>query len=60
MDSKLIEVYAVEEIDIDRSYNKKGKKRQTHLEIIGGWVSYALRSGHRPEILEVIICKSET
>lgn len=36
MDSKLIEVYAVEEIDIDRSYNKKGKKRQTHLEIIGG------------------------
>ena len=50
---------AVEEKPIDRAYNAKGKKRQTHLEVMGG-IAYAVRSGYVARVLEVIECKSET
>ena len=30
----------------DRDYNKKGKKREPRIEVLGGGVSYALRTSH--------------
>lgn len=57
--NETIEVVAVEEKPIDRAYNAKRAKRQTHLEVIGG-IAYAIRSGYVARILEVIECKSET
>ena len=58
--NKIIEVVAVEEQPIDRSYNEKRAKRQTHLEVMGGGIAYAVRSGYIARVLEVIECKSET
>lgn len=58
--NKLIEVVAVEEQPIDRSYNAKRQERQTNLEVMGGGVAYAIRSGYVARVLEVIECKSET
>ena len=34
--NEIIEAVAVEEKPIDRAYNAKGQKRQTHLEVMGG------------------------
>ena len=34
--NEAIEAVAVEEKPIDRAYNAKGQKRQTHLEVMGG------------------------
>ena len=36
--NETIEAVAVEEKPIDRAYNAKGQKRQTHLEVMGGGV----------------------
>lgn len=58
--NETIEVIAVEEKPIDRTYNAKGQKRQTHLEVMGGGIAYAVRSGYIARVLEVIECKSET
>lgn len=58
--NELIEAVAVEEKPIDRAYNAKSKERQTHLEVMGGGVAYAVRSGYVARVLEVIECKSET
>ena len=33
---EMLKVVAVEEKSIDRAYNTKGQKRQTHLEVMGG------------------------
>lgn len=49
--NETIEVVAVEEKPIDRSYNAKRKERQTHLEVMGGGVAYAVRSGRIPYII---------
>ena len=58
--NETIEVVAAEEKPIDRAYNEKGQKRQTHLEVMGGGIAYAIRSGYVARVLEVIECKSET
>lgn len=58
--NKLIEVVAVEEQPVNRAYNAKGKERQTHLEVMGEGVAYAVRSGYVARVLEVVECKSET
>ena len=58
--NETIEVVAVEEKPIDRAYNAKRAKRQTHLEAMGGGIAYAVRSGYVARVLEVIECKSET
>lgn len=58
--NKTIEAVAIEEKSIDRAYNAKGQKRQTHLEVMGGGIAYAVRSGYVARVLEVIECKSET
>ena len=34
--NEMIEVVAVEEKPIDRTYNAKGQDRRTHLEVMGG------------------------
>lgn len=34
--NETIEMVAIEERPIDRAYNAKGQKRQTHLEVMGG------------------------
>ena len=47
----IIEVIAVEEKPIDRAYNAKGQDRRTHLEVMGGGVAYAVRSGRIPYII---------
>lgn len=57
--NETIEVVAVEEKPIDRAYNAKRAKRQTHLEVMGG-IAYAVRSRYVARVLEVIECKSET
>lgn len=57
--NETIEVVAVEERPIDRAYNAKMAKRQTHLEVMGG-IAYAVRSGYVARVLEVIECKLET
>ena len=57
--NEIIEVVAVEEKPIDRAYNAKRAKRQTHIEVMGG-IAYAVRSGYVARVLEVIECKSET
>lgn len=57
--NETIEVVAVEEQPIDRAYNAKGQKRQTHLDVMGG-IAYAVRSGYFARVLEVIECKLET
>ena len=57
---EMLKVVSVEEKPIDRAYNAKGKERQTHLEVMGGGVAYAVRSGYIARVLEVIECKSET
>lgn len=49
--NEIIEVVAVEEKSIDRAYNAKGKERQTHLEVMGGGIAYAVRSGRIPYII---------
>ena len=56
---EMLKVVAVEEKPIDRAYNAKDQKRQTHLEVMGG-IAYAVRSGYVARVLEVIECKSET
>ena len=58
--NETIEVVAVEEKPIDRAYNAKRAKRQTHLEVMRGGIAYAVRSGYVAKVLEVIECKSET
>lgn len=58
--NEIIDVVAVEEKPIDRSYNAKGKERQTHLEVMGGGVAYTIRGAFVPYVFEVKICKSET
>ena len=58
--NETIEVIAVEEKPIDRAYNAKRAKRKTHLEVMGGGIAYAVRSGYVARVLEVIECKSET
>ena len=58
--NKTIEAVAIEEKSIDRAYNAKGQKWQTHLEVMGGGIAYAVRSGYVARVLEVIECKSET
>lgn len=59
--NETIEVVAVEERPIDRTYNAKGQDWQTHLEVMGGGgIAYAVRSGYIARVLEVIECKSET
>ena len=58
--NEMIEVVAVEEKPIDRTYNAKGQDRRTHLEVMGGGIAYAVRSGYVARVLEVIECKSET
>ena len=58
--NETIEVVAVKEKPIDRTYNAKRAKRQTHLEVMRGGIAYAIRSGYVAKILEVIECKSET
>lgn len=57
--NKIVEVVAVEEKPIDRAYNAKGQERQTHLEVMGWGIAYAVRSGRVAKVLEVIECKSE-
>lgn len=57
---EMLKVVAVEEKPIDRAYNAKGQKRQTHIEVMGGGIAYAVRSGYVARVLEVIECKSET
>ncbi len=49
--NEIIEAVAVEEKPIDRAYNAKRKERQTHLEVMGGGVAYAVRSGRIPYII---------
>ena len=34
---EMLKVVAVEEKPIDRAYNAKDQKRQTHLEVMGGY-----------------------
>lgn len=58
--NEIIEAIAVEEQPIDRAYNAKCQERQTHLEVMGGGIAYAVRSGYVARVLEVIECKSET
>lgn len=59
--NEIIEVVAVEEKPIDRAYNAKGQKRQTHIEVMRrGGIAYAVRSGYVARVLEVIECKSGT
>ena len=48
---EMLNVVAVEEKPIDRAYNAKGKQRQTHLEVMGGGIAYAVRSGRIPYII---------
>lgn len=48
---EMLKVVAVEEKPIDRAYNAKRKERQTHLEVMGGGVAYAVRSGRIPYII---------
>ena len=55
--NETIEAVAVEEQPIDRAYNAKGQERQTHLEVMGGGIAYAVRSGYVARVLEVIECK---
>ena len=55
--NEAIEAVAVEEKPIDRAYNAKGQERQTHLEVMGGGIAYAVRSGYVARVLEVIECK---
>ena len=57
---EMLKVVAVEEKPIDRAYNAKGQDRRTHLEVMGGGIAYAVRSGYVARVLEVIECKSET
>ena len=57
---EMLKVVAGEEKPIDRAYNAKGEERQTHLEVMGGGIAYAVRSGYIARVLEVIECKSET
>ena len=57
---EMLKVVAVEEKPIDRAYNAKDQKRQTHLEVMGGGIAYAVRSGYVARVLEVIECKLET
>ena len=57
---EMLKVVAVEEKPIDRAYNAKGKERQTHLEVMGAGIAYAVRSGYVARVLEVIECKLET
>ena len=57
---EMLKVVAVEEKPIDRAYNAKGQDRRTHLEVMGGGIAYAVRSGHVARVLEVLECKSET
>ena len=57
---EMLKVVSVEEKPIDRAYNVKGQERQTHLEVMGGGIAYAVRSGYVARVLEVIECKSET
>ena len=52
--NEIIEAIAVEEKPIDRAYNAKGQERQTHLEVMGGGIAYAVRSGYIARVLEVI------
>ena len=33
---EMLKVVAIEEKPIDRAYNAKGQKRQTHIEVMGG------------------------
>ena len=49
--NEIIEAIAVEEKPIDRAYNAKRQERQTHLEVMGGGVAYAVRSGRIPYII---------
>lgn len=58
--NEIIEVVAVEEKPIDRAYNAKGQKRQTHIEVMRGGIAYAVRSVYVARVLEVIECKSGT
>ena len=55
--NETIEVVAVEEKPIDREYNAKRAKRQTHLEVMGGALPMRFVADR---VLEVIECKSET
>ena len=55
---EMLKVVAVEEKPIDRAYNAKGQDRRTHLEVMGGGIAYAVRSGYVARALEVIECKS--
>ena len=57
---EMLKVVAVEEKPIDRAYNANGKQRQTHLEVMGGGIAYAVRSGYVARVLEVIECKLVT
>ena len=58
--NNIVEAVSVEEQPIDRAYNAKGKQRQTHLEVMGGGIAYAVRSGYVARVLEVIECKLVT
>ena len=57
----MIAAEAVEEKSIDRQYNAKRKERQTHLEVMGGGISYTIRAGRVGFIIQVEVeqCKLE-
>ena len=57
---EMLKVVAVEEESIDRAYNAKNQKRQTHLEVMRGGIAYAVRSVYVAKGLEVNERKSET
>lgn len=46
-------VEPIEEKSIDRDYNKHGKPRETHYEVLGGGIAYCVRSFIQPEIIIV-------
>ena len=57
--NEMIEVVAVEEKPIDRTYNAKGQDRRTYLEVMGA-LPMLFAAVNVARVLEVIECKSET
>lgn len=51
LNMKIIYAESVEEKSIDRFYNKHGKNRETHYEILGDGICFCLRTGHQMEVL---------